>query len=116
MSKSRKVKYLIETSALEPALDLSTAKHNKHYKDSTREGALWSSTYIRKEFIRCWFCDFLHMAFVINLCTTVHEGILQLRQEFSIRKIKTYMLGVAQLLQERKADTPRMAAEELISY
>ena len=55
-------KYLVETSALEPALLEATPAHKTHFEDAVRGGELWSSVYIRKEFMRRWFCDCVEMA------------------------------------------------------
>jgi hypothetical protein len=47
-----KTKYLVETSVVWPALGSSTTAHNQHFTAMVKGGSLWTSTYIRMEFIR----------------------------------------------------------------
>ncbi len=79
-----KTKYLIETSAVRPALGNSTAAHNQHFAEQVQGGSLWSSTYVRMEFIRRWFCDMVRMALTIAQCDDVAgRPCVILEQDFS---------------------------------
>jgi hypothetical protein len=47
-------KYLVETSAVPVALGESTTRHSSHIAEATADGELWTSLYVRKEFIARW--------------------------------------------------------------
>jgi hypothetical protein len=116
MAKHKPTRYLIETSALEPALLESTAAHRKHYAGAVADGTVWSSTYIRKELIARWVCDFFYMASVLRQCASVQEGFRILRETFSIRALKVYYAAIAEYLSKRNAlENTKRAAEELVS-
>src|SRR4051812_44250841 len=51
MAKVRKTKYLIETSIVRAALGDSTNPHNTHFQQQVAGGDLFSSIYLRMEFI-----------------------------------------------------------------
>jgi hypothetical protein len=79
-----KTKYLIETSAVRPALGSSTTAHHQHFAEQVKGGSLWTSTYIRMEFIRRWFCDMVRIALTIEQCASVVDALVILEQDFSL--------------------------------
>jgi hypothetical protein len=110
----RREKYLIETSSIRPALGSSTPAHCRHFDEQTQDGRLWTSTYIRMEFIRRWFCDMIRLALTIEQCSSVSGALFLLEQDFSPRRVKGILAGVAQHLQETGAIwNTRAAAEEV---
>ncbi len=111
-----KLKYLVETSAVRPALGSSTTAHNRHFAEKTAGGSLWSSTYIRKEFIHRWVCDMIRIAVTIEQCDNVSDALIILEQDFSPRNVKGTLAAVAQMLRETGAlDNKRLAEEEVAS-
>jgi hypothetical protein len=111
-----KTKYLVETSAVRPALSSSTAAHNQHFAEQVKDGSLWTSTYIRMEFIRRWFCDLVRIALTIEQCDNVSDALIILEQDFSLRHVKGTLAGVAQFLRETDAiGNTRTSAEEVAS-
>jgi hypothetical protein len=111
-----KNKYLVETSAVRPALGNSTAAHNQHFAEQVKDGRLWSSTYIRMEFIRRWVCDLIRFALTIDQCDSAADALVVLEQDFSPRNVKGSLASVSQILRETGSiDNKRLAAEEVAS-
>jgi hypothetical protein len=110
-SKSR---FLIETSALEPALGNSTPRHVAHFQREAA-GERVSSVYIRKEFIRRWFCDMVRLALTVAQCGNVADALAILSQDFG-RTPKGILSAISRYLRERGAlDSSPLAAEEIAS-
>jgi hypothetical protein len=110
----KKPKYLIETSAVRAATDSSTPAHNAHFREQVRGGTLWSSVYIRMEFIRRWVCDTIRVAITIDQCSSVSRALIILEQDFSGRSIKGYLACMASYLnQVGSMENVRRAAEEM---
>ena len=65
-SQTNQRKYLIETSAIPPALGQSTPKHRQHFQENVTNGTLYTSYYIRMEFIRRWVFSGLRVAFAVE--------------------------------------------------
>src|SRR5712692_6592412 len=74
MSKKKR-KYLIETSAIPVALAESTPKHCQHFEEEIKDGELYSSIYIRMEFIRRWICEHIRIALTIAHFENVHDAL-----------------------------------------
>jgi hypothetical protein len=111
-----RTKYLVETSAVRPALGSSTTARNQHFAEEVKGGTLWTSTYIRMEFIRRWFCDLVRIALTIAQCDEIKDALIILEQDFSPRNVKGTLAGIALFLQERGAITnTHTAAEEVAS-
>jgi hypothetical protein len=109
-----KAKYLVETSAVRPALGSSTSAHNRHFAEAVKDGKLWTSTYIRMEFIRRWFCDLVRIALTIAHCDEVTDALILLEQDFRPRNVKGTLAGVAHLLRETGTiSNTRSSAEEI---
>lgn len=109
-----KKKYLIETSAVRPALGSSTTAHNDLFREFTKDGELWTSVYVRHEFIRRWICDMVRIAIAIDHCDNVRDALILLEQDFAPRSVKGTLACVARLLQENGAiDNKRTAVEEV---
>jgi hypothetical protein len=107
-------KYLVETSALLPAIGASTASQCRHYADVVRDGTAWTSVYISKEFIWAFFCELAYAAFFISQRTSVKDALVVLANRFSIRNIKVDLIALATLLESNRAmHSPSIAAEEL---
>jgi hypothetical protein len=111
-----KTKYLVETSATPLAVAFSTRAQCSHFAEETRDGGLWTSVYIRMEFIRRFFCDLVLMALTIKQCTSVADAFYSLQHDFSQRRVKSMLAGVALMLQESgKISNADTAAEEVAS-
>jgi hypothetical protein len=116
MVKSMTKKYLIESSTVRSALGESTPDHMEMFAQATRGGTLWTSVYIRMEYIRRRFCDDAHMAFKFAMCSDVSTALIVLEQSFKPRDVKGALASVALFLRERGAmSNSRHAAEELAS-
>jgi len=98
-----KKKYLVETSAVPVALGGSTPAHCRHFGDAVSDGGLYTSIYIRKEFIRRWIRDCIKMAFMIDHFQDLPSAMHYLNQEFSIRDVKTQNYLLAEMVQEKGA-------------
>src|SRR4051794_2850194 len=98
MAKTKK--YLIDTSSVRAATRDSTTAQSRHFDELTEGGALWTSTYIRMEFIRVWICQCALAAFTIAQCSTVSDALVILEQDFSPRKVKALVAMIATFLRE----------------
>jgi hypothetical protein len=109
-----KVRYLVETSALEPALGNSTPRHVAHFQQETSCERV-SSVYIRKEFIRRWFCDMVRLALTVAQHGNVADALAILSQDFG-RAPKSALSAIGRFLRDRGAfDNSAQAAEEIAS-
>ena len=107
-------KYLIETSVARAILGNSTIIHNKYVASETEDGSLWSSVYIRMEYIRRFVCDTIRVAITIHQFTDVRDALIYLEQDFKPRNVKGTLAAIAIYLGERGAmQNSRLAAEEL---
>lgn len=95
-----KKKYLVETSAVPVALGGSTAAHCMHFRDAVVDGKLYTSVYIRKEFIRRWIRDCIKMAFQIDHFQDLPSAMHYLNQEFG-RGAKTQNYLLAEFIREK---------------
>ena len=107
-------KILVDTSALRPALGQSTKRHEEQFRNATADGHLWTSVYIRMEFIRRWVCDFIRLALEVDQFDSVDEALVYLEQDFSSRAVKGTVAVVATLLRENGAIQNRGTATEEI--
>jgi hypothetical protein len=113
MAKKGK-KFLVETSAVRPALGDSTAKHGAHFREQVQGGSLYTSVYIRMEFIRRWICDTIRMALTIEQCSDVAEALCIIEQDFSPRSVKGALAVLQRCLRENGVlDSTHAAAEEV---
>jgi hypothetical protein len=99
MSKKRR-KYLVETSAVRPALGQSTPKHCEHFQQEVEDGDLDTSFYVRMEFIRRWVCEAARLAFSVAHFHSVEAALYYLEQEFSQRKNKAVIATIATFLRQ----------------
>ena len=107
-------KYLVETSAVPVALGESTTRHCDHFAAATADGELWTSLYVRKEFIARWILSYIRMAFVTDHFKDLAEAQYHLSQDFSIRDVKTQVHAVGVLLQTKgRITSTRVMAKEL---
>jgi len=107
-------KYLVETSAVPVALGESTTRHCDHFAEATADGEVWTSLYVRKEFIARWILSYIRMAFVADHFQDLAEAQYHLSQDFSIRDVKTQVHAVGVLLQTKgKITSTRAMAKEL---
>ena|SRR5258708_1376791 len=103
-------KYLIETSALRPALGSPSHKHNMHFSEAVRDGKLYTSVYIRMEFIRHWVCYFIRAALYFAQCDTVANALYHLEQAFgrgpkdALSMIQQHLTGCGSLSSETSAE------------
>lgn len=107
-------KYLIETSAVPVALGESTPLHCRRFTNATADGNLWTSVYIRKEFIARWISYYIRMAFVTDHFRDLADAEFHLSQDFGIRDVKTGLHAVALILQTKgRITSSRGMAKEL---
>jgi hypothetical protein len=99
MAKKRK-KYLVDTSAVRPALGYSTPEHVAHFKQEVEGGELFVSYYIRMEFIRRWVCGAARVAFAVAHFDSVENALYYLEQDFSQRENKTVIACIAAYLRQ----------------
>lgn len=92
-----KKKYLIETSAVPVAMGGSTPAHCQHFISAIADGNLWTSIYIRQEFIRRWICDCIKMAFAVDHFQDLPSAMHYLNQEYG-RGPKTQNYLLAEML------------------
>jgi hypothetical protein len=113
---SRKAKYLIDTSAIRAALADSTTSHNQHFQSVVGNTDLYVSVYIRMEFIRRWFCDYVRLALAIDQFRSVSDALVFLEQDFKINNIKGVLAAISKILsQNGLMENNRAAAEEIAS-
>jgi hypothetical protein len=113
---TKKTKFLIETSVVRAALGDSTRDHARHVGEQIQGGKLYTSVYLRMEFIRRWFCDAARMAFAIDQFRDVSDALVFLEQDFSPRNMKGNLAALARALRVRGVmDNSRAAAEEMAS-
>lgn len=97
MSK-KKPKYLVETSAVRGAIGSTTEPHAEHVAEILSDGRLFTSVYIRMEFIRRWICQTIHAAIIIRQCSDAASGLGVLEQEFSSRGVKADLAAFSEVL------------------
>ncbi len=112
--RARKTKYLVETSAVRAAIGSSTRAHQEAFAKLSGDGTLFSSVYIRMEFMRRWVCDTIRAALVVDQCGSVKEALVHLEQDFRPRTVKTYLAALSEHLnQHGSVENTRAAAEEI---
>lgn len=101
MSDKSKAKYLVDTSCVPLVLGESTAAHVETFNSATQGGNLFSSVYIRKEFIKGWIASYLNLACCVNHFDSVDQALFHLEQEFSIRDVKRIVHALGVMLREK---------------
>ncbi|MGO8691732.1 MAG: hypothetical protein ACLQLG_19090 [Thermoguttaceae bacterium] len=109
----KKKKYLIETSAVLVAMGGSTADHRDEFQRTVADGALFTSLYIRKEFIRRWICYLIHLAFYRDQFGNLADAMDHANEAFSIRDVKTLNHFTTWYMRECGALTSRSGAKEI---
>jgi len=104
--------YLTETSAVLPALGISTEDHCRHYEETVAGGVRKSSVYVRKEFIAACVCELIDVAIEISLSHSVSDAFTQLSQRFGNRTHKIDVVAMGILLESQKAMGSTQAAME----
>lgn len=94
-------KYLIDTSLVPAAIGESTPAHVAHFKQATSDGALWSSVYVRKEFIHRWVLPCFEMAACVKQYDNLADALNYLTQDFSGRNVKARTDILAAILREK---------------
>src|SRR5258708_38867991 len=107
-------KYLVETSALRPALGSPSHKHHQHFSDAVRDGELYTSVYIRMEFIRHWVCYMIRAALYFKQCDDVANDLYHLEQAFG-RGPKDALFLIQQHLSVCGSLSSATSAEEIAS-
>lgn len=106
--------FLIETSALEPALGNSTPRHVAHFQQEAA-GKRLTSVYVRKEFLRRWFCDMIILATAVDQVGSVADALSLVAQEFG-RGPKSALSALSRYLRERGSlENSTAAADEIAS-
>ncbi|MCY2952789.1 MAG: hypothetical protein NTU53_12575 [Planctomycetota bacterium] len=95
-----KKKYLVETSAVLPAIGFSNRDHNEYFRQTFGEGELYASIYIRMEVIRKWVCELIEFAELLDQCSTVSDAFLFWSQTYG-RKPKVASDVVGWILRQR---------------
>lgn len=113
MSKGRN-KSLVETSAVRARVGPTTSRHREAFDEASDGAVLYTSAYVRMEFIRRWICTQIDMALTVSRFGSVAEAITYLEQEFSIRTVKAVLASLAEQLDATGAmGSSEAAAEEL---
>lgn len=94
-------KYLIDTSLVPAAIGESTPAHVAHFKQETSDGGLWSSVYVRKEFIHRWVLPCFEMAACVRQYDNLADALNYLTQDFSGRNVKARSDILAAILREK---------------
>lgn len=94
-------KYLIDTSLGPVAIGESTPSHIAHFKQETGDGVLWTSVYIRKEFIHRWVLIYFEMAASVRQYDNLADALNHLNQDFSGRNVKARSDINAAILREK---------------
>lgn len=104
MSARRKL--LIESSAVPAAVGRTTEAHRARFEKICGDSTLHTSTYIRKELLRRWVVDYIHLAQVIAESPSVADALRRLSHDFSGRAKGSYLNALADLevLRTRCAD------------
>jgi hypothetical protein len=92
--------FLVETSALRPALGDSTPRQCGHFREEVGGGRLFTSAYIRMEFLRRWVCDAIRLAVLIGQSSAVADALTVIEQEFRPRKLKSTLAVLGKFLRE----------------
>lgn len=111
-SMSKKRKYLIETSAVRAAIGPTTDEQSKVFRGIVRDGVLFTSVYIRMEFVRLWICTCIDAALLVNQYQNVREALVILEQSFSARKVKADLSAISEMLAQREVLHDHLAASE----
>jgi len=98
--KKKSKKYLVDTSAVPPSLGESTPAHCAHFQEQTSGGSLWTSVYIRKEFIHRWIRYYIRLAAEIDHFTSVSHALDHLQHDFG-RSPKIAMHAFSRMLEEK---------------
>jgi hypothetical protein len=123
MSKS--LKLLVETSCVPVALAESSAAHFEHFHGEIGAAELWSSVYVRKEFVRRWIRGYIEAACFVEHFESVDDALGYIQEDFSGRKVKVGMNAIRVLLREKDAlsnqksvakELGRMAVRKLKSF
>ncbi|TWU06242.1 hypothetical protein Pla52n_19630 [Stieleria varia] len=114
MMGGKKRKILVETSAVRSLVGPTTSKHRSLFQDRYRDSRVYSSVYIRMEYVRRWVCSMITIALAVSRHRSVPEALVYLEQDFSIREVKSYLACVAEVLGQCGAmNDTRAAAEEI---
>ena len=111
-------KLLVETSAVRPLIDFSASVHIDYLRNAlSGDPDLWTSVYVRKEFIRRWVCDGLRAAFIAAQSKDAADAGYEIEQDFSIRNIKGFLAVLLGAIRQDGAipNDPIQFAEALAS-
>ena len=111
MNKSSS-KALVETSAVRAKVGPSTPEHMQAFDRATASYTLYTSCYVRMEFVRRWICTFSEMAITVARFDKVAAALVYLEQSFSPREVKAYIACIAELESSGISLTSDSAAEE----
>jgi hypothetical protein len=107
-------RYLIESSVVRPVLGFGSSAQAKEIRTATDGAELWSSTYLRMEFIRGVVCAMARMAAVVRNFDNCTQAFAYLSNDFSTRDVKVYA-QVAGLLLDRSVPKTTAAWAETIA-
>jgi hypothetical protein len=108
-------KYLVETSAVLPAIDFSLPDHNEHFRTETAGADLFGSVYVRMEVLRRWVCELIEFAELMEQCSTVADCFTHWSQLYG-RRPKLAGDLVAWMLRQNgvvRNDNPHEVATEV---
>ena len=109
----KKNKYLIETSAVQVAIGGSTAAHREEFRRTVSDGVLFTSLYIRKEFIQRWICYFIDLAFCRDQSASLADAMDHANEAFGIRDVKTLNHFTTWFMREFGSLDSRTGAKEI---
>ncbi|MCC6559196.1 MAG: hypothetical protein IT372_40235 [Polyangiaceae bacterium] len=90
-------KLLVESSAVPAAIGRTTEAHRALFDEISRDAELHASVYIRKELLRRWLVDYVHLTQVIARSPSVADALRRLSNDFSGRAKGSYMNALADL-------------------
>jgi hypothetical protein len=109
-----KKKYLIETSAVSVAINQSTPNHYQAFREAVSDGELWTSVYIRMEFVRRWIKYFFRLATTLQHFRNIPDALRHENQSFSIRDVKAINELIASLVEKQGTLSVDATADEIV--
>lgn len=106
---------LIESSVVRSVLGFGSSAQAKEIRAATDGAELWSSTYLRMEFVRGVVCSMAQMAIVVRRFDTCAQALSYLSNDFSVRDVKVYLQVAGRLLDMSVPKTTTAWADTIAS-
>lgn len=113
MAKANKV--LVDTSLVPAAMKASTPDHCKEFRNTVGDANLFSSVYIRNEFLKRWVCSMIRFAHIASQCSSVKQFWFYVGQDYGGRNLKTHTFAMGLAAKSiGAAESPNELAEEFV--